>query len=184
MRMHLFVGAAVTALAQTPSPKATAGQPVPTPPEMPPGPNPDSQYRLGPDSLPQEGVPKGEIRGPYTLPSKIFPGTQHTYWVYVPAQYDPSVPTALMIYQDGQAFKDENGDLRAQKVMDNLIYRREIPVMIGVFINPGRTPDQPEPSPKNWGDDTTNRRTEYNRAHLRFVKISSSKGRRKFCFGS
>src|SRR4051812_13269091 len=26
-------------------------------------PNPDSQYRLGPDSLPQEGVPKGEIRG-------------------------------------------------------------------------------------------------------------------------
>jgi len=30
---------------------------------MPPGPNPNSQYRLGPDSLPQEGVPKGEIRG-------------------------------------------------------------------------------------------------------------------------
>ena len=50
-----------------------------------------------------------------------------------------------MIYQDGQAFKDENGDLRAQNVMDNLIYRREIPVMIGVFINPGRTPEQPEP---------------------------------------
>jgi enterochelin esterase family protein len=53
-----------------------------------------------------------------------------------------------MIYQDGQAFKDENGDIRAQNVMDNLIYRREIPVMIGVFINPGRTPDQPEPSPQ------------------------------------
>jgi len=167
----LFAGVAVTALAQTPSPKATAGQPVPTPPEMPPGPNPDSQYRLGPDSLPQEGVPKGEIRGPYTLPSKIFPGTQHTYWVYVPAQYDPSVPTALMIYQDGQAFKDENGDLRAQNVMDNLIYRREIPVMIGVFINPGRTPDQPEPSPKNWGDDTTNRRTEYNTPDDKYARV-------------
>ena len=27
--------------------------------------------------------------------------------------------------------------MRAQNVMDNLIYRREIPVMIGVFINPG-----------------------------------------------
>jgi enterochelin esterase-like enzyme len=81
----------------------------------------------------------------------------------VPAQYDPEIPTALMIYQDGQAFEDENGDLRAQNVMDNLIYRREIPVMIGVFINLGRTPDQPEPSPQtSWGDDTTNRRTEYN----------------------
>ena len=56
-----------------------------------------------------------------------------------------------MVFQDGQAFKDENGDLRAQNVMDNLIYRREIPVMIGVFINPGRRPDQPEPSPQTVG---------------------------------
>jgi len=55
-----------------------------------------------------------------------------------------------MIYQDGQAFKNEDGDIRAQNVMDNLIYRREIPVMIGVFINPGRTPEQPEPNPKEW----------------------------------
>src|SRR5665213_1082569 len=58
-------------------------------PPMPPGANPNSQYRLGPDSMPWDDVPKGEIRGPYTLPSKIYPGTQHTYWVYVPAQYDP-----------------------------------------------------------------------------------------------
>ena len=113
--------------------------------------NPDSQYRLGPDSLPQEGVPKGEIRGPFTLPSQVYPGTQHTYWVYVPAQYDPAVPAALMVFQDGQAFKDEKGDMRAQNVMDNLIYRREIPVMIGVFINPGRRPDQPEPTPAELG---------------------------------
>src|SRR5580700_8701594 len=133
------------------------------PPPQPPGPSPNSQYRLGPDSMPQEGVPKGEIRGPFTLPSKVYPGTQHTYWVYVPAQYDPASPASLMVFQDGQAFKDENGDLRAQNVMDNLIYRREIPVMIGVFINPGRRPDQVEPSPQtSWGDDTTNRRIEYN----------------------
>ena len=63
---------------------------------MPPGPNPNSQYRLGPDSMPQEGVPKGEIRGPYTLPSQIYAGTQHTYWVYVPAQYDQATPKAAM----------------------------------------------------------------------------------------
>jgi predicted alpha/beta superfamily hydrolase len=160
----------VPGLAQVQSHKAT---PSPQPSEaLPPGPNPNSQYRLGPDSLPQEGVPKGEIRGPYTLPCKVYPGTQHTYWVYVPAQYDPSAPTALMIYQDGQAFKDENGDIRAQNVMDNLIYRREIPVMIGVFINPGRRPDQPEPSPQTtWGDDTTNRRIEYNSLDDKYARV-------------
>jgi enterochelin esterase family protein len=138
-----------------------------------PAPNPDSHYRLGPDSLPQEGVPKGEIRGPYTLPSQVYPGTQHTYWVYVPAQYDPAVPAALMVFQDGQAFKDENGDMRAQNVMDNLIYRREIPIMIGVFINPGRRPDQPEPTPKNWGDRDTNRPTEYNSLDDRYARVIS-----------
>ena len=134
-------------------------------------PNPDSQYRLGPDSQPQEGVPKGRIRGPYTVPSQVYSGTQHTYWVYVPAQYDAAVPAALMVYQDGQAFKDEKGDMRAQNVMDNLIYRREIPVMIGVFINPGRRPDQPEPTPRNWGDRDTNRPTEYNSLDDKYARV-------------
>src|SRR5208283_2080056 len=134
-------------------------------------PNPDIHYHLGPDSLEEEGVPKGEIRGPYTLPCNIYPGTQHTYWIYVPAQYDPAVPASLMIFQDGQAFKDENGDVRAQNVMDNLIYRREIPVMIGVFINPGRRPDQPEPNAKEWGDKTTNRPTEYNTLDDKYARV-------------
>src|SRR5262245_49889584 len=154
----MFAGAAVIVHAQNPSPQTPPGQPNPGPKAgrtggqqpMPPGPNPNSQYRLGPDSFPQEGVPKGEIRGPYTLPSNAYPGTQHTYWVYVPAQYDPSVPEALMVFQDGQAFKDENGDMRAHHVMDNLIYRREIPVMIGVVINPGRRTEQPEPNLQEW----------------------------------
>jgi enterochelin esterase-like enzyme len=170
---------ATPVLAQAPTPQAPpASSPTATPapgvvaqPPMPPGPNPNSQYRLGPDSLPQEGVPKGEIRGPYILPSNAYPGTQHTYWVYVPAQYDPALPAALMIFQDGQAFKDDNGDMRAHNVMDNLIYRREIPVMIGVFINPGRTPEQPEPNLQNWGDRTTNRPTEYNTLDDKYARV-------------
>jgi enterochelin esterase family protein len=109
----------------------------------PPGPNPDSQYRLGPDSLPQDGVPKGVVKGPFKVDSVAYPGTFHTYWVYVPAQYDPGVAASLMIFNDGQAFKGPEGDARAPNVMDNLIYRHEIPVMIGVFINPGHTPEQP-----------------------------------------
>src|SRR5215470_13570897 len=140
-------------------------------PPQPEGPNPDTFYHLGPDSLPQEGVPKGVIRGPFTLPSQAYPGTQHTYWVYVPAQYDASLLASLMIFQDGQAFMNPDADIRAQNVMDNLIYRREIPVMIAVFINPGRRPDQPEPTLSEWGDRTTNRPTEYNTLDDRYARV-------------
>jgi len=162
---------AATALAAVAQSPAQAPAAAPKQPPMPPGPDGNSQYRLGPDSMPQPGVPEGEIRGPFTLPSNVYPGTQHTYWVYVPAQYDSSVPASLMIFQDGQAFKDEAGDMHAQHVMDNLIYRREIPVMIGVFINPGRRPDQPEPNLSEWGDRTTNRPAEYNTPDDKYARI-------------
>ena len=131
----------------------------------------DDYYKLSPDSLRQEGVPQGKLVGPKTLPCEVFPGTQHTYWVYVPAQYDPNVAASLMIFNDGQAFKHEQGSIRAQNVMDNLIFRREIPVMIGVFINPGRTPEQPEPTPKSWGDRHTNRPTEYNELNDKYARV-------------
>jgi enterochelin esterase family protein len=139
------------------------------PPAM--GENTDVYYKLGPDSLPQDGVPKGEIKGPFVIPSQAYPGTQHTYWVYVPAQYDPAKPSALMVLNDGQAMMFAEGDVRAQNVFDNLIYRREIPVMIGVFINPGRTPQQPEPHPKNWGDRDTNRPAEYNSLDDKYARV-------------
>src|SRR5437899_384306 len=134
-------------------------------------PNTEQYYQLSPDSLAQEGVPKGEIKGPFTLPSTAYPGTQHTYWIYVPAQYNATVPASLMIYNDGQAFMAPEGDIRAQVVMDNLIYRRELPVMIAVFINPGRRPDQPEPTPANWGDRDTNRPTEYNTLDDKYARV-------------
>jgi len=143
----------------------------PQPQPAPPPPNPDAHYQIGPDSLPRDGVPKGEMRGPFTLPSEAYPGTQHTYWVYVPAQYDPATPASLMVLNDGQAFKNMDGDIRAPNVFDNLIYRREIPVMIGVFINPGRRPEQPEPTPSNWGDRDTNRPAEYNTLDDKYARV-------------
>jgi enterochelin esterase-like enzyme len=136
-----------------------------------PSADPDVHYHLGPDSMEEMGVPKGEIRGPFTLPSEVYPGTSHTYWVYVPAQYNPSIAASLMVFNDGQAFMAPQGDVRAQNVMDNLIYRHEIPVMIGVFINPGRRPDQPEPNPHEWGDRNTNRPTEYNSLDDRYARV-------------
>jgi enterochelin esterase family protein len=131
----------------------------------------DSFYKLGPDSLPQEGVPKGKLIGPSTLPSEVFPGTQHTYRIYVPAQYDPKEPAALLVFNDGQAMIATNGDMRVPNVLDNLIWRREVPVMIAVFINPGRTLQQPEPNPKEWGDRTTNRPEEYNRLNDKYARV-------------
>ena len=159
---------AVVYAQQQQQPSAAAQAPATTATQMP---NPDIHYQLGPDSLEREGVAKGEVRGPFTLPSQAYPGTQHTYWVYVPAQYDPAVPASLMIFNDGQAFKDMDGDVRAPNVLDNLIYRRELPVMLSVFINPGRTPEQPEPTPQEWGDRTTNRPTEYNSLDDKYARV-------------
>ena len=155
------------------APPAAAALPGPPAPSLRPPSNPlmDAYYKLGPDSQPMDGVPKGKFSEAKTLPSTVFPGTQHTYYVYVPAQYDPAKPAAVMIFNDGQAMMAVPGDVQAQNVLDNLIYRREIPVMIGVFINPGRRPDQPEPSPKDWGDKTTNRADEYNPPTDKYARV-------------
>ncbi len=131
----------------------------------------DDVYHLGPDSAPHDGVPQGRVIGPLTLASKVFPNTTRHYWVYVPAQYDAKQPACLMIFQDGQAFVRTNGDYRVPYVFDNLIYRREMPVTIGVFINPGHTPEQPESSPSNWGDSINNRATEYNELNDHYAKL-------------
>jgi enterochelin esterase-like enzyme len=131
----------------------------------------DDVYLPGPDSAPHEGVPKGKVIGPLTLASEVFTNTTRNYWIYVPAQYDRTKPACLMIFQDGQAFVGPNGDYRTPNVFDNLIYRREMPVTIGVFINPGRTPEQPESTSTNWGDNINNRATEYNELNDRYAML-------------
>ena len=131
----------------------------------------DDVYQLGPDSLVQPGVPQGKVTGWTKLPSEAYPGTLHDYCVYVPAQYDPARPASLMIFQDGQAFVRATGDYRVPTVFDNLIYRREIPVTIAVFINPGRKPEQPEASASDWGDRSTNRPQEYNALDDHYARV-------------
>jgi enterochelin esterase family protein len=127
--------------------------------------NNDAFYKLGPDSMPMNGVPQGHFVGPTIIPTQVFPGNSHTYWVYVPAQYDPAKPTPIMIFNDGQAFKNPNGSLRTQNVLDNLIWRHEIPVMLAVFIDPAHLPTEaepPDPVTGDWGDRGTRRGDEYN----------------------
>jgi enterochelin esterase family protein len=116
-------------------------------------------------------VPRGTVTDWEKLPSQAYPGTLHDFCVYVPAQYDPKTPAAVMIFQDGQAWLRLTGDYRVPYVFDNLIYRREIPVTIAVFINPGRTPEQPEASASDWGDKSTNRPQEYNALDDKYAKV-------------
>src|SRR3569833_1761958 len=131
----------------------------------------DAFYKLGPDSMTQEGVPHGKLIGPLHLPSKVFPDYTHTYWIYVPAQYDPKQAAGLLVFQDGSAMIAPNGDVRLPTVMDNLIWRREIPVMIGLFISPAITTNQPEPSPSSWGDQNSLRPKEYNEVTNLYARV-------------
>jgi enterochelin esterase-like enzyme len=95
------------------------------------------RYAHGPDSDRQPGVPRGKIPGYEWNESRVFPGTNRRYWVYVPAQYSASQPASLMVFQDGHLYLDPEGEIRASIVFDNLIHRGEMPVTIGVFVDPG-----------------------------------------------
>ncbi len=117
-------------------------------------------YPLGPDSVVREGVPQGTITEHQWLNSKVFPGTKRRYSIYVPEQYDPAEPAALMVFQDGHAYADPHGQYRATVVMDNLIAKGEMPVTIAVFIDPGHKKDT-LPEKRGWKPDPENRSFEY-----------------------
>ena len=99
----------------------------------------ETVYPYGPDSERQVGVPVGAISH-HTWTSKLFPGTTRDYWIYVPSQYDRSKPACLMVFQDGGGYVTTNGQWRVPVVFDNLIHKKEMPVTVGLFINPGVLP--------------------------------------------
>ena len=86
---------------------------------------------LADDTPAKSAVPKGEVTKYTFEQSKIFPGTVRDYWIYVPKQYDPAQPACLYVNQDGIQY-------RAPEVFDELIHKKEMPVVIGVFVTPGR----------------------------------------------
>jgi enterochelin esterase family protein len=127
-------------------------------------------YQLGPDSQPQPGVPQGRVEQFTFTNSTIFPGTTRDGWVYVPAQYDGARAAALMVFQDGHAYVSTNGQMRVPVVFDNLIHRGDMPVTIGIFVNPGHRGSEP-PKATGWGN-RDNRSFEYDSlgdAYARFL---------------
>jgi enterochelin esterase-like enzyme len=121
----------------------------------------DVKYEHGPDSKRKEGAPKGTVTDYVWKDSKVFPGTIRRWSIYVPAQYDESKPAALMVFQDGHTYLKEDGDFRAPVVFDNLIAAKEMPVTIGVFIDPGFKQAELPDAPRDWRPQPQNRSFEY-----------------------
>lgn len=96
------------------------------------------RYAHGPDSDRQPGVPCGTIHDYVWTASRVFPETNRRYSVYVPAQYEASEPASLMVFQDGHLYLDPEGEMRVSIVFDNLIHRGDMPVTLGVFVDPGQ----------------------------------------------
>ncbi|MBU6303286.1 MAG: esterase [Verrucomicrobia bacterium] len=95
----------------------------------------EPDFPLTGDSQPKPGVPKGEwIDGRHVSPAEgPFPGTSRDYRLYLPAGVDRARSLPFMVFQDGVVYQ-------APVVFDNLISRKEIPAMAGVFVKPGVVP--------------------------------------------
>jgi enterochelin esterase family protein len=107
---------------------------------------------LGPDSLPQPDVPRGALTTHRHTGTSAYPNVARDWTLYVPAQYDAARPANLVVFQDARFYL--SADFNAPAVFDNLIARGEMPVTIGVFVEPGDLPGQ---APRSFG----NRSFEY-----------------------
>lgn len=133
----------------------------------------DAPYTPAPETQSHlEGAPVGKVNDMpvadkpppaliYTA-SKAYPGInqmlKYEYWIYVPSQYKAGCPAALMVFYDGMHYVAEDSEFNAPTVFDNLIAKGEMPVTIGVFINPG------EPGSGNYdGNERPIRSQQYDR---------------------
>lgn len=99
-------------------------------------------YKPAPESEPSDEVPQGTLETFEWTTSKVFPDTLRTVTVYVPKQYKAGDEACLMVWQDGSRHADPKGTLRVPVVFDHLIHKKEMPVTIGVFVDPGRKAGQ------------------------------------------
>lgn len=143
-------------------------------------------YLHGPQSSPHDGTPRGRIERFTWDDSALYPGTTRTVQVYVPAQYDPAEPAALMVFQDGQLYLDPSLDMRAAVVFDNLIHAGSMPVTIGVFVDPGQPGNRNaeyDPANSRYGDFLLSEILPAVRERLGLA-ITEDPDRRAICGGS
>jgi enterochelin esterase-like enzyme len=130
-----------------------------------PRPQFDEQYVLGPDSQPQPGVPQGKLME-FDLPdSKTYPGFQRKWWLYIPPGYDGRTPLPVMVFQDGSNYITRDGSWRVPVVIENLMAKKQLPMMAAIFVNPGDKPLAPGEPPRKRADgrpaSPRNRSVEY-----------------------
>ncbi|MCC9655996.1 alpha/beta hydrolase-fold protein [Rhodopirellula halodulae] len=119
-----------------------------------------------PLAVAREDVPHGTVTEMPIWESKVFPNTIRKWAIYVPAQYDPSTPAALMVFQDGERMRDTKGRWRIPTVLDNLIASGDMPPTIAVFLDPGHDKDKPRR-----GKKSSNRGFEYDSLGDRYSRF-------------
>jgi enterochelin esterase-like enzyme len=124
----------------------------------------ETRYPFGPDSERKDDIPQGEVTK-HQWKSNVFAGTERDYWVYVPKQYDGSGPACVMVFQDGKSYVDEKREFRTPIVFDNLIHKKEMPITIGIFINPGEFPAEGDKKPRS------NRSFEYDTLSEQYARF-------------
>ena len=110
-------------------------------------PQPGPYDQLPPEALSHiDGAPEGAVTGPFKYTQT---GTytdwdqwQFTWYVYVPAQYQPGHRAALMVFQDGYIYSGitdiTDSRFNTPTVFDNLIHEGSMPVTIAVFLFCGK----------------------------------------------
>jgi gluconolactonase len=123
----------------------------------------DENYPEHPDSVRKPNIPEGKIEGPFPWTSNIYPGTQRNYHLYIPAQYNASKPACVFVILDGLGRANE---WKLPIVMDNLIAAGDMPVTIGIFVEPGVVP-----SPNENAQPRFNRSVEFDGLGDRFARF-------------
>ena len=112
----------------------------------------------------ESDVPSGTVEGPFQWRSAIFPGTVRDYWIYVPSQYDAAAkPACVIVVQDGLG---RAKGWRLTEALDALIHTKEVPVTIGIFIDPGVVP-----APHENAQARFNRSFEYDALGDRYARF-------------
>ncbi len=107
----------------------------------------DSRYLPCAEAHPRDDVlPGSQIELKNWSVSDVYPDTVRDLWIHLPAAFDPGGPApGVIVFQDGAAYLDPRGAVRAATVLDNLNAHAFALPLIGVFVNPGRPPHTGDP---------------------------------------
>lgn len=120
------------------------------------------------DSIRHADVPRGTITE-HSWQSNLYARTTRKYWLYVPAQYDGQTAAGLMVFQDGGMYVNETGPFRTPIVLDNLIHQGRLPLILGLFIDPGHQ----GAAPPTYTYQSDNRSYEYDTLSDEYVTFLS-----------